>query len=139
MSKTNVWFGLGQFYLTTKTVIVYIIVISCNARYCSHRRYWLLTTKNELANNSCLGSTTNCSSGSTGRMSFSGRSFFSNMSFGKRKPFMNIRLVHRVMFILIFAVFDFRCDPRWSQFSGVQWCGQHDVYLHRKLWANLIK
>lgn len=59
----------------------------------SHRRYWLLATKNELANNSCLGSTANCSSGSTGRMSFSGRSFFSNMSFGKRKPFLNIRLV----------------------------------------------
>jgi len=78
------------------------IVVSCVNYYyrltywltdCSHRRYWLLATKNELANNSCLGSTANCSSGSTGRMSFSGRSFFSNMSFGKRKPFLNIRLV----------------------------------------------
>ncbi|XP_022174550.1 uncharacterized protein LOC111036724 isoform X1 [Myzus persicae] len=70
--------------------LVLLITVSMSAGI-YYKRYWLLATKNELANNSCLGSTPNCNSGSTGRMSFSGRSFFSNMSFGKRKPFLNIR------------------------------------------------
>jgi len=79
--------------ICVKCYRVYYYHLTSNTWDCSYRRYWLLATKNELANNSCLGSTVNCSSGSTGRMSFSGRSFFSNMSFGKRKPFLNIRLV----------------------------------------------
>lgn len=62
-------------------------------RYCC-RRYWLLTAKNEMANStSGLGDSTTHGTGSTGRMSFSGRSIFSNLSFGKRKPFLNIRSV----------------------------------------------
>jgi len=81
--------AINNHFKCTICVLCYIITIIA----IDHRRYWLLTAKNELANKSCQGSTANCSSGSTGRMSFSGRSFFSNMSFGKRKPFLNIRLV----------------------------------------------
>ncbi|XP_050521456.1 uncharacterized protein LOC126894461 isoform X2 [Daktulosphaira vitifoliae] len=64
----------------------------CTAIY--YKRYWLLITKNELAN--CSSGLSNATiersnNGSTIR-SLTGRSFFSDISFNRLKPFMNIRV-----------------------------------------------
>ncbi|XP_050440401.1 uncharacterized protein LOC126845652 isoform X2 [Adelges cooleyi] len=59
-----------------------------------YKRYWLLIAKEEMANsNSGLGDVcSKRSNKSTNQLrSFSGRSFFSNMSFSNRRPFLNIR------------------------------------------------
>lgn len=50
-----------------------------------------------MANNSSGLSDVNIHRSGSTAMSFSGRSLFSNLSFGKRKPFLNIRFVLSVL------------------------------------------
>lgn len=92
-------------------------------KYC--RRYWLLTAKNEMANHgSGLSDVNTHRSGSTA-ISFSGRSLFSNMSFGKRKPFLNIRSVAVHISVIVFIsyvelviLFDHRAPVESMETSG---------------------